>query len=703
MTARLLLALVLSFFGLAASAASDNTSLLADRVEIVADKTIVASGNVEILYQDYRLRAPLLIYDSEAETLTIEGPITLQQGDRITVLADSAELDRAMANGIMRSARLVLDQQLQIAATEIHRVDGRYSQLYQAVASSCQVCADNPVPLWQIRAQRVIHDQETRQLYFHNAQFRVLDVPIMYLPRLRMPDPSVDRYTGFLVPEIVDSGRIGTGMKIPYFIALGDHADITLTPFVTTDARTMEARYRQAFSFGSVEFNSAISNDNLEDGLRGYIFGDGRFQLPLDYVLRFNIQQTSDSSYLLDYDYSGKDRLENRIELSRARRETYSEAGITTFETLRGSELLVEDQLPNIQGNILYIRRFQPASIGGQGNWQLSLDTHKRQSDIDVIGLDLGRLGAQADWSRSAVFANGMLGKIGGRISGDFYHVKQDSSYDPYLSHVAPAIEAELRWPFLRTGPDGGSQVLEPVVYLVWSDLYGDAVPNEDSTLVEFDEGNLYAMSRFPGRDRYETGLRATTGLTWTHYAPSGWSWAVTAGHVYRATDPDQFSNASGLAGQSSDWLLGTQVKLDDRLSVDARMLLDEGFDFAKSEARIAWNTARLDLFSSYSRIIADPEENRPDINSQIQFNGSYDISRNWVADFDLRYDVTAQEATRAALGVVYRNECVNVDLSLSRRFTSSSNVVPTTSVGLSIGLNGFGADGRRYRRSCSG
>ena len=149
--------------------------------------------------------------------------------------------------------------------------------------------------------------------------------------------------------------------------------------------------------------------------------------------------------------------------------------------------------------------------------------------------------------------------------------------------------------------------------------------------------------------------------------------------------------------------ILGTQVKLDDRLSVDARMLLDEGFDFAKSEARIAWNTARLDLFSSYSRIIADPEENRPDINSQIQFNGSYDISRNWVADFDLRYDVTAQEATRAALGVVYRNECVNVDLSLSRRFTSSSNVVPTTSVGLSIGLNGFGADGRQYRRSCSG
>ena len=58
-----------------------------------------------------------------------------------------------------------------IAATEIERTDGRYTQLYQGVASSCEVCADNPVPLWEIRARRVIHDQEERQLYFDGASF----------------------------------------------------------------------------------------------------------------------------------------------------------------------------------------------------------------------------------------------------------------------------------------------------------------------------------------------------------------------------------------------------------------------------------------------------------------------------------------------------------------------------------------------------
>ncbi len=71
----------------------------------------------------------------------------------------------------------------------------------------------------------------------------------MYFPRLRLPDPTVDRQTGLLVPKLINSSRIGNGIKVPYFIALGDHADVTLTPFVTIDARTMEARYQADVPF----------------------------------------------------------------------------------------------------------------------------------------------------------------------------------------------------------------------------------------------------------------------------------------------------------------------------------------------------------------------------------------------------------------------------------------------------------------------
>ena len=101
--------------------------------------------------------------------------------------------------------------------------------------------------------KRVIHDQQERQLYFHDAQFRVLDTPILYLPRLRLPDPTLKRATGFLIPSITARPTLGFGVKVPYFIRLGDHADLTLTPFIATKTATLEYRYRQAFRTGNIE------------------------------------------------------------------------------------------------------------------------------------------------------------------------------------------------------------------------------------------------------------------------------------------------------------------------------------------------------------------------------------------------------------------------------------------------------------------
>jgi len=118
-----------------------------------------------------------------------------------------------------------LDQQLQLAAHQINRAEGRYSQLYKVAVTSCHVCDDRP-PLWSIRAERVVHDTEERQLYFTNATLRLRDTPIFWLPRMRLPDPSLTRATGFLIPSLRTTDQLGTGLKTPYFIRLGDHRDV---------------------------------------------------------------------------------------------------------------------------------------------------------------------------------------------------------------------------------------------------------------------------------------------------------------------------------------------------------------------------------------------------------------------------------------------------------------------------------------------
>ncbi|MCP4510072.1 MAG: LPS-assembly protein LptD, partial [Fuerstiella sp.] len=186
------------------------------------------------------------------------GPILLVDTDGTILAAESAELSSDLRDGILRSARMVLDQRLQIAAQEIHRVDERYIQALRTVSSACQVCDDDPTPLWQIRATRIIHDKDEQQLYYENAVLDIAGWPVAYVPRLRLPDGSLRRATGFLMPVYTVSDRIGTQITLPYFIRLGDTSDLTFSPsFTNNGSFTFGGQYRQAFSFGEVQLDFA--------------------------------------------------------------------------------------------------------------------------------------------------------------------------------------------------------------------------------------------------------------------------------------------------------------------------------------------------------------------------------------------------------------------------------------------------------------
>ncbi len=669
-------------------------TLVADKVWIDSNNTLTAEGHVEILYGTTRIKATRITYSGTDGSMRIDGPITLIEGDGVILLASSAELDADLQNGVLRGARMVLDQQLQLAAAEIHRVDGRYTQLYKTVASSCQVCADDPVPLWQIRARRVIHDQQERQLYFDNAILHLVGIPVFYLPRLRLPDPTLKRATGFLVPTLKSTSKLGWGVKLPYFITLGDHADITLTPYVSTKTNTLELRFRRAYRTGDISFEAAFSSDDILPGQdRGYFFGQGRFDLPRDYVLDFDIEITSDRNYLLDYDYSSKDRLDSAIGISRAKRDKLFAVELIHYRSLRSTE--DNETQPTLVANLTFHRRYEPALLGGEAGLRFDAHSHYRKSTLaGDSGRDLARASLRLDWRRSWVLRNGMVASALGEVNADYYNIEQGLPGELIGARFTPATAVELRWPFVKTAASGASHVMEPVVQLVWSNEISENVPDEDSRLVEFDEGNLFSLSRFPGADRYERGLRANVGVTWTRYDPAGWSLGLTVGRILRADDLGQFQTGTGLTGTTSDWLTAFQLKLPNNLTLTNRAIFDDMFAFAKNETRLTWQTKRIALGSSYIWMEAEPYEDRLNDTSEWTFDTAYKINPYWTGKLDWRYDFIAGDAAYAGVGLEYHNECVKVDLSLSRRFTSSGSLTPTTDFGFKVSLTGFGTGG---------
>lgn len=699
-----LLLLGLTLPALAEPTGSALASLVADSLTISSGDVLTAEGHVEIFYQGRHLSASRLTYDRSTDRLQIEGPIWIDDGAGNVLQAEVADLSADLTEGILRSARLVLADQLQLAAGEVLQTQGgRYTAMRSVAASSCTICKGDSTPVWEIRADSVVHDTVEHQIWFSGAQLRFWGLPVAYLPLMRVPDPELDRASGFLLPVIRTTSLLGTGVLVPYFLKLGDSRDLTITPYLTNQEDiTVNLRYREAYRSGFVTLRGALSDDDLLGaGLRGYLEAEGGFSLPADFVLDFYLIGVSDQAYLLDYGLSDADRLQSTFEISRTQRNAWISAEVTGFQSLREGD--VGGTSASAITNFTLNRRFSPAFLGGTGgfvfethtSWTPSNDPLDTNGDGVADGIDEGRLSARLDWQRNWLLTPGIELTTAALLAADEFLIAQDAVYEGNTSRLAGTAGIELRWPWSRPGQTV-TQMIEPVIQFVASPATSADVPNLNSALVEFDEGNLFTFDRFPGADQVETGLRANLGVDYDAIFADGYDLGIIAGRVLRFDDPEGFPAASGLDSAISDWLVTFNLSdgLEGGLQLTNRLVLSDDFALTKGELRMDILRDSYDLAVGYSYVLADAQEDRSDPISELVMAGGYDMTDTWTIRGAGRYNVAEQTFSQAGAVLTFRNECLNVDVSLSRRFTATTTVQPSTNFGLAVELLGFGGSG---------
>src|SRR6185312_1382517 len=105
----------------------------------------------------------------------------------------------------------------------------------------------------QIKAAKVMHDSQTKEIYFRDMVLEMWGIPVFYTPYFSAPDPTVKRRTGILPPELSLSSRFGTSVVLPYYWALSDSQDMTIAPHLTTKGgQGLNLEYRQRFDTGSL-------------------------------------------------------------------------------------------------------------------------------------------------------------------------------------------------------------------------------------------------------------------------------------------------------------------------------------------------------------------------------------------------------------------------------------------------------------------
>ncbi|MCY4304884.1 MAG: LPS assembly protein LptD [Aestuariivita sp.] len=676
--------------------------VIADQISVTQDQKLIASGNVEVLYGSQQLTAQSIIYDPNTETLQILGPIQLTDGQSTTILADTGELHQDLKSGILRGARLVLDDFIQLATVQLNHNAGQYSKLHKTVATSCQICEKDDVPLWQIRAREVIHDQNEKQLYFYDAHLRVKDLPILYLPYLRLPEPSIDRSSGFLIPSIRTTTQLSTGIKIPYFQELGDHADITITPYLSTRTHTLNLNYRHEFWQGRIALEGSVTRDDLIPHTnRGYFLVAGGFALKNKHELYFDIEWASENAYLYDYDLPNKDRLDSEIALTRTGKNSFYRSSFTHFQSLREGE--IENEIPTLLTDFDFRRRYFPKVIDGELRLQLLAHANRRSSSLNEKGRDIAQTNINVSWLRSKIFANAIKVDWQLGVLTNFFRVKQDLNFPSSARQTTPYGTLSFRLPVTRSNATE-TDIIEPVMQIGWSKDSGGVSSVPELGSAEFDQGSLLSLSRFSTNLAEQNGLALAYGLKWTRINLSQ-QLTFSVGQVIFDREQEQQGHHPALSHKTSDLLFAGQLTTSAGVTLTARTLVDRDLNIANAEFHGTFIGRKNKFDFSHILMSSNPSKSRLGTVSELNFEGSVKLNHNWDVNANLSYDVSDHRGIKNGVGFTYVNECVEINFSINRHNTSSENIRPATEFQFNVVLRGFSSskDSQKQVQSCKG
>jgi LPS-assembly protein len=657
---------------------------------------ITATGSVEITDDMRVLRANVVTYDQMRDIVSASGGASITDANGNVVFADQVELTGDLREGALQGFAALIGESGRLAAVSGMRREGRYTEARGAVFTPCLNCEEEGTPLWQVKAVRVVHDQVERELSFQSATLEFFGVPIIYLPVFAYPDPTVRYKTGLLVPVLGSSTYLGTYVQAPYYIALSPSRDLTVQPFLTTNAGdVLQAEYRERWENGGYWLQGSVGYDHAAEGRDGenvwlsHLFGSGRRQLTDIWRAGFDIELTSDDTYLRRYDIAYVDRLTSDIFVDGVWGRSRAAVTGFFFQGLRATDV------PGLTPLVLPLAEFtyipEDKIYGGRLRVDTSALALARSEGTDVV-----RTSASADWMRQHISEGGHVFTFDAFARGDLYYVNEVMGFpaldsdDQSIGRALGYGMLEWRWPFVRqTDFYGATLVVEPIAQAVAATGGGNppGIPNEDSTTFEFDETNLLIPNEFPGLDLWTGGPRSNVAMRATAFFGPG-SVEAMLGQEFRTRADPNFAPGAGVGDTRSDIVGRLKVQFPPYLDLVHRFRIDPvNSTLRRNEVYVTANLRSSTLTLSYLKL--DPESTDPGLGprEQVAADATLAVYGYWSVFGSIRHDLAQSRTIEGSAGLRYEDECFMALFGFNRRETTDRDLRPSTSLILKIGL----------------
>ena len=390
----------------------------------------------------------------------------------------------------------------------------------KGIFTSCK--QTDKCPPWVIESEKIVHDKTKKQINYKNAILKVYNIPVFYYPIFFHPDPTVERQSGFLKPQLSNSKNLGNGLNLPYYKVLAENKDLTISPTLfDEDIKMIQNEYRQVNKNSDLFLDFALnqgykSTNSDKKNSMSHIFIDYKkdfefenFQLS---KLTFNLERVSNDTYLKIFDNNltknittpnDYNNLKSNLEIKLDTDNSNFTTGISSYENLSlNNSDRYQYNLPYYNYNTTLPLGLNSGSVNFSSSGNNSLtNTNKLNSTI------VNNLNFQSD----QFFTNSGLINNWNLYFKNFNAVgKKSETYENTLgSELATIFEINSKLPLIKNINDK-INYLTPKISFRINPADMDNNSNGESFI---NVNNVFSVNRHSNDRSFEQGRSITLGL----------------------------------------------------------------------------------------------------------------------------------------------------------------------------------------------
>ena len=700
--------IIFNNFSYAEEIQTKNSFLTANYIEYHNEISLISAiGDVEIINGIQVLRADKVTYDQVNDYILAEGNVSLNDSKDNIFFSDKMELQGDLKKGVIKNFNSILSDGSSLSASLIIKDDINGNELEKVIYTKCKPCEDDKTepPIWQLRALKSKQNIEDGIIAYENVILDVYGLPIFYIPYISHADPSIKKSSGLLSPKLTNNTIFGFSYSQPYYYALSNHNDLTITPTMTSnEGPIIETKYRSFRSKGSSLIKTSFtrgSHTNIDgkesNKFRGHVDFKIAERVNKTWTVGLNAIRASDFSYINRYNMGNdsNSHLTQRIYIAGNNKDYYAKIEGMYFQPLDAfkSNRNVPLILPSIK--MVWHKDYNNGVLR-KINLDSSMITKPDASNSQKILL-------KASWKKNKITTSGHVFKTIFSSRADFYRNKKtDNSkvIGKLGTHTKfRAIpKLETMWSFPIIGYFENKVVLiEPIIQGIIAPKGGnpDTIHNLDSIDLELSDYNLFSSNRFVGTDRVDEGSKVNFGFKTALELNDHGELTTIIGRSWNLLRPqNEYISGTGLSKKLSH-LVGNII-------YDSKNSIVLGYHFRRETLNLRSQRDTLTVAVDANPIMAnidytmvrdDPVPTQSMLSEQASISLSWNITDNWSTNIRQNRDLRNSNWGNAlnSYGYIeFKNECIIIRLQAERKHQNLVDVPDTNEYSLNFNLVGF-------------